>query len=354
MAVAVDKEKAQRFARKLLDIYTGSVLTQLIDIGAGTGLFEAATAGGTSEEIATRAGLNERYVREWLGAMTTGGLVVHDSAAGTYSLPAEHSLLLTPGSPRNLAPMGQLLDNLVMHLPSIAGCVRHGGGIPESAYWPELHAGLDVIWRAIYDEQLVSGFLGLDLRILERLESGCRVADVGCGTGHAVNVMAKHFPKSEFVGFDTSSPAIAKAIEESRSLGYRNAHFEVLDVGQLPTEPGFDLITAFDVIHDLAHPHGALRRIAKALRPAGIFLMMEFKFSSHPDRNVGNPFAPLYYGLSLLHCVPVSLAEAGTGLGVIWGTERARKDLAEAGFSEVALYDSPRPQNCVYICRTGD
>ena len=349
----VDQERVKAAAAGLLGIYTGSILTQLIELGTTTGLLEATVAGGTSKEISRRAGLQERYVREWLGGMTTGGLVSYDAESGSYTLPAEHALLLTKGSPRSLAPLSGLLDGLVRHLPAITECFQRGGGVPESAYWPEFSTGLDGTWRTIYDHQLVDGFLSIDPLIVERLESGCRVADVGCGTGHAVNVMAQRFPKSEFVGFDSSAAAIARAVAESRASGCRNAHFEALDIAQLPSDPGFDLVTAFDVIHDLADPFGTLRRIAQALRAGGAFLMVEFKFSSHLEKNLGNPFAALYYGVSLLHCMPVSLEEGGAGLGVLWGTERTREALAEAGLGEVTLHDSPRPQNCVYICRKG-
>lgn len=348
---AIDQTKVKEFAGRLLNVYTGSALTQLIELGTRTGLFESAAEGGTSEDIAQRAGLNERYVREWLGSMTTSGIVTYDAPSKTYSLPAEHALLLRKDSPRTLAPMSTLLDTLVRHLPRLAECFRDGGGVPESAFWPDFSIALDDIYRPIYDAQLVDGMLGLDPRIIDSLDRGIRVADVGCGTGYVVNLLAKRFPRSEFIGFDSSAESVATAIEECRAFGSRNVHFEVLNVAELPVEPGFDLITAFDVIHDLADPHGTLRRIAAALRPSGVFFLYELKFSSHVEKNMGNPFAALYYGISVLHCMTVSLAEGGAGLGIVWGIEKAKEALTGAGFQDISVHDAPRPQNCVYVCR---
>jgi SAM-dependent methyltransferase len=130
-----------------------------------------------------------------------------------------------------------------------------------------------------------------------------------------------------------------------------NATFEVMDAASLPVEPHFDLILAFDTIHDLAAPGAVLGRIRDALAPDGAFLMIEYKFSSKVDENVDNPFAPLMYGVSLLHCTPVSLANGGPGLGAVMGEQKARELLAEAGFSDITVKDSPRPQNYMLLCR---
>lgn len=142
-----------------------------------------------------------------------------------------------------------------------------------------------------------------------------------------------------------------KAAAEARDFGLSNARFEVLDVTQLPPEPPFDLIVAFDAIHDQVAPATVLRRVSDALARGGTFLMIDFKFSSNLEENVGNPFAPLYYGISVMHCMTVSLAAGGAGLGTMWGIQLAQRMLAEAGFTSVEVADSPRPQNCIFICR---
>ena len=133
-------------------------------------------------------------------------------------------------------------------------------------------------------------------------------------------------------------------------MGLSNTTFDVADVTNLPSQTKFDLITAFDAIHDQKSPDIALRGIYRALAPKGTFLMIEFKFSSQVEDNVKNPFAPIYYGISLMHCMPVSLAVGGKGLGAVWGEQTARQFLADAGFKTVKVIDTPRPQNCIFVC----
>jgi ubiquinone/menaquinone biosynthesis C-methylase UbiE len=342
----------KQFAQKLLGIYTGSVLTQMIDIGYRTGLFEASRQGpATSEVLSERAGLHERYVREWLGAMTTSGIYQYDADTKEYTLPAEHVILLTGGTARNLSPISRLVDELGEQIPTLAERFRDGAGIPYEAYRPHFTHSLDDTWRRIYDEQLVDGFLGGFAALTAALEKGMRVLDIGCGTGHAINVLAQEYPHSTFVGYDLAADAIAQAQVEATQMGLSNADFAVMDVTDFPTEPPFDLIMAFDTIHDLAAPEAVLRRIRQALAPAGAFLMIEFKFNSTVEGNIGNPFAPMYYGISLLHCTPVSLASGGPGLGAVWGEQTARQLLTEAGFKDITIADTPRPQNYMFLCR---
>jgi len=266
-------------------------------------------------------------------------------------LPPEHAALLTGPTARNLAPMSQLLTHFGQHLPRLAECFRHGGGIPYAAFRPGFTTAMDDAWRRIYDEQLIDGFLGPVDGLHDRLRTGIRAADIGCGTGHAVNLIARAFPRSTVVGYDIAPDAIARATAEAREMGLPNAHFEVLDVTRLPPEPRCDLITAFDTIHDQVAPAEVLRRASDALAPGGIFLMVDMKFASDVADNLANPFAPLYYGISTMHCMTVSLAEGGAGLGTVWGEQLARRLLAEAGFTSVEVLDSPRPQNCIYVCR---
>jgi ubiquinone/menaquinone biosynthesis C-methylase UbiE len=173
---------------------------------------------------------------------------------------------------------------------------------------------------------------------------------VGCGTGHAMNLLAREFPASRFQGYDIAEDAIEAARAEAKQMGLSNVNFETCDVAGFPSEPKYDLITAFDAIHDQKSPDSVLRSVQRALAPGGIFLMVEFKFSSRVEENMKNPFAPLYYGISLMHCMPVSLALGGKGLGTVWGEQTAREYLAEAGFTTVKMVDAPRPQNCIYVC----
>ena len=340
------------FANKLLEHYTGAMLTKMIDIGYDTGLFEASRAGpATSEELAKRAGLKERYVREWLGAMVTGGIYRYDAKTRRYELPEEHAALLTGQSAQNLSPHAKMLEHFGTHLTRIKACFREGGGIPYSAYRPVFTQCMDDVWRRIYDQMLVPGFIGGVPGLTQSLERGIAVLDVGCGTGHAVNVLAQRFPQSRFAGYDIGEDAIDAARKEAGEMRLVNARFEVQDVAALPRQPKFDLITAFDAIHDQKDPDAVLHGIRGALTESGTFLMVDFKFSSRVEENVGNPFAPIYYATSLMHCMPVSLAVGGKGLGTVWGEQTAREMLKTAGFTSVEVLDTPRPQNYMFVCR---
>ena len=352
MEPKLDRQRVQDFARKLFGHYTSGILTLLVHIGHQTGLFEAAATGpGTSREIADRAGLNERYVREWLAAMATGGIVEYNPASGAFTLPPEHAACLTGTSSRNLAAGSQSLPMLGKRLPRVIESFRNGGGVSYSEYRPDFTEAMDASWRLLYDGLLIKSFLPAAKGLPERLKAGIRVADIGCGTGHAVNVMAHEYPASRFVGYDFGEDAIARARAEAREMGLGNTRFEVLDVTQLEPEPKFDLITSFDAIHDQRDPAAVLRRIAGALAPDGIYFMMEPKASSRLEENIGNPFAPYIYGMSVLHCMTVSLAEGGAGLGTAWGEQLARRMLGEAGFGSVEVTDAPGPQNSIYVCR---
>ncbi len=354
MAAELDRKRVQEFARKLFGHYTSGILTLMVDIGHKTGLFEALARGpATSADLAKRAGLEERYVREWLGAVVTGGVVDYVPASETFALPAEHAVCLTGGSSRNLAPSSQVLAMLARRLDRVAGCFRSGGGVPYSEFRPDFTEYQDAAWRLLYDGLLIKGFLPLAKGVPERLQAGIRVADVGCGTGHAVNLMARAYPASTFVGYDIGADAIARAQEEAREYGLTNTRFEVLDVTRLPHEPAVDLITSFDAIHDQRDPATTLQRIAGALEPGGIYLMLEPRAATRLEENVGNPFAPYIYGMSVLHCMTVSLAEGGTGLGTAWGEDKAREMLRDAGFTGVEVFEAPGPQNNIYICTIG-
>jgi SAM-dependent methyltransferase len=251
----------------------------------------------------------------------------------------------------NVAPVSALVPFLGTLAPRVLQAFRAGGGVPYEAYRPEFTELMDDGWRRIYDDALLGGIIPAVPGLPARLEAGARVADVGCGTGHAINLMARAYPASTFVGFDISQDAIARAEVEAREMGLRNATFEVRDVARLAVDAAFDVVWAFDSIHDQAHPAAVLRGVRTALAPDGLFAMLDIRGTSDVGEDIRNPFAPFYYGVSVLHCMTVSLAEGGTGLGTMWGERVARRMLAEAGFTSVEVVDSPRPQNIIYICR---
>lgn len=355
METAIEQARVEAFAQELFGHYTGGIVSLMIDIGHDTGLFEAAAEGpATSEGLAERAGLEERYVREWLGSLTTAGVFTHDPETDTYTLPPEHALLLTGESSSNVAPWSGMISVFGSRARQIADCFRHGGGVPYSDFRPDFTELMDGLSRMKYDDLLLTHYLPSAPGLVGRLEDGIRVADIGCGTGHAVNVMARAYPASTYVGFDIAEDAIEKARKEAAAWGLENVRFEVLDVTELPAEPPFDLITAFDAIHDQAAPDVVLRRAHDALTPDGTFLMLDIDAASSVDENLEHPFAPFLYGVSVLHCMTVSLAEDGAGLGTVWGRQLATRMLREAGFTDVQVHDGPDedPVNCLYVCRS--
>ncbi|MEJ2856348.1 MULTISPECIES: class I SAM-dependent methyltransferase [unclassified Saccharothrix] len=347
---AIDERRVEEFAGTLFDTIGRSLLTLMIDLGHRTGLFTAAARGpATSAELADRAGLSERYVREWLAALVTGGVFEHED--GVYTLPAEHALCLTGGGSANLAPFSQVTALLSANLDHVETAFRTGGGVPYELFRPRFTAVMDSLSRGYFDGQLLTGVLPLT-GLAGRLAEGIRVADVGCGTGHAVNLLARAFPASEFTGYDIAADAVDLARAEAADLGLTNARFEVRDAVSLPADPPLDAVFAFDAVHDQADPAGLLRAVHNALRPDGTFVVFDVKASSDLAEDVANPVAPMLYSFSVLHCMTVSLAAGGAGLGTMWGERVARRMLSEAGFDVVAVHDAPDdPVDCIYVCR---
>ena len=352
MPETVDRASVKEFANRLLDIYAGGFLTYMIEIGEATGLFTAAVEGpASSVQLAERAGLSERHVREWLGAMVVSGIFDYQPESAAYSLPPEHATCLTGSSAYNMAPRALGLSRLGKVVPQVIDTFRRGGGVPYADYMPDFTDLMDALGRHRYDNLLVSVYLGLVPGLLERLAGGISVADIGCGSGHVPNLMGQAFPRSSFVGYDMSDTGIAVATSEADSMSLANVRFELLDLVQLPEEPKFDLITAFDVIHDQARPAEVLAHVSRALAPSGTFYMFDIRASSRLEENIPNRMAPYMYSVSVLHCMQVSLAYDGAGLGTCWGEQLARRMLADAGFGSVQTFEPPLdPINLLYLC----
>jgi 2-polyprenyl-3-methyl-5-hydroxy-6-metoxy-1,4-benzoquinol methylase len=349
----IDRERSKEFMMRMMDMLNGGAIVHMVSLGNRTGLFDAMSGlePSTSAQIATVAGLNERYVREWLGAMVTGGIVEHDGDKGTYLLPAEHAAALTTAAgPRNLSTMAKMLASMTQVEPEVADCFRNGGGVAYDQF-PEFHQLQREASGAVQDATLVKVVIPLVEGIPEKLEGGIEVADVGCGAGHAVNLMAQAFPNSQFHGFDFSEEAVEMGRIEARSMGLSNAVFQALDVAQLD-EPGrFDFITTFDAIHDQARPEVVVAAISSALKDDGTWLCVDIAGSSHVHNNLDHPMGPFFYTMSTMHCMTVSLAYDGEGLGAMWGEERAREIFTDSGFSDIEVRRVPGDSvNNYYIC----
>ena len=353
-ATVADPAAAEAFAERMVGVLNDACLALMTSIGHRAGLFDAMSGlpPATSAEIADAAGLQERYVREWLGAMVTGRVVDYDPAGRTYRLPPEHAASLTRAAgPANLAVQAQYVPGLAAVEEPLLRCFRDGGGVPYSEYGALMQVVAEDTGN-VYDAALIEGIVPLVGGLPERLAAGVEAADVGCGSGHAVNLLARAFPASRFTGFDISEEALAAARAEAGRLGLANARFEVRDAAGLGAEGRFDLITAFDAIHDQAAPAEVLAGIARALRPDGVFLMVDIRASSNLEDNIDSPFGPFLYTVSTMHCMTVSLAQGGVGLGTVWGEQRAEQMLRAAGFGsiEVAHLDED-PVNTYYVAR---
>ena len=328
---------AEEFAERMLRTMNEAALALMVSVGHRTGLFDvmAEMPAATSAEIAAKAELDERYVREWLAVMTTGRIVRHDAEAGAYWLPAEHAAWLTRAAGmRNLATGMQYIGLMAQVEDQIVECFRHGGGVPYSAF-PRFQAVMAEDSGAVHDATLIDGTLPLVPGLTGRLIDGIDVADVGCGSGHAVNLMAGAFPRSRFTGFDVSDTGLAAARTEAEQSGLANARFEQRDAARLGETARFDLITTFDAVHDQAWPDLMLAGIAQALRPGGVYLCADIRASSRLSENLDHPLGPFLYTVSCMHCMTVSLAESGMGLGTMWGEQKARAMLSGAGFTSI-------------------
>ena len=346
-AMGKDEVNAQ-----LSGIINGAALTLCLSIGHRTGLLEtmAHLPPSRSDEIAAAAGLQERYVREWLNAMTMGRLITFEPCSSTYLLPADVAAAVTAAAgPRNysftaqyLSILGAVEDDIVEHFKS-------GGGVAYDRY-PTYQAIRAEKSAAFFDSSLISDVLPLVPGLTDRLRAGVVVADVGCGHGHAICVLAKAFPNSSFIGLDLSTDVIAKARETATQLGLHNASFEAVDIATM--RGAFDVVMAFDVIHDLAQPRVVLEAIRASLRPDGVFLCADFAGSSSVEDNVALPLAPWFYTVSLMLCMTVSLADGGEGLGNMWGEQRAVEYLSRAGFTVAEpVHLAADPQGVYYVCR---
>ena len=347
-------DTTEEFAAKIAASIDSASQAILLSIGHQTRLFDtlADLPPATSSQIADAAGLDERYVREWLGGVVSGQIVDYDPATQTYSLPPHRAAVLTHAAgPDNLARVAQFIPLLGEVEQKIIGCFHNGGGLPYSDY-PRFHTLMAEMSGQVFDAALVDVILPMAEGLTERLRAGADVADIGTGSGHAINVMASAFPASRFTGIDFSDEGLGVGRAEAKRLGLTNATFVAKDVAALDSAQTYDVITVFDAIHDQAQPARVLENIYDALRPGGTLLMVDIKASSRLEDNVGVPLASYLYTVSTMHCMSVSLGLDGAGLGTCWGHQLATSMLADAGFTQVSIREiESDPFNNYYIAR---
>lgn len=340
------------FDKKLVEIMNNAALALMISVGHRTKLFDVISeiSPASSEMISQKASLDERYVREWLGALVTSDIIDYDAKNNLYSLSSERADLLTRNGSFNFAASMQFIPSMGQVEDEIIHCFENGGGVPYESY-TRFHQIMAEESAQTVVSELIGSILPVVPNLTKRLDDGISVLDVGCGSGKAINLMAKTFQKSSFTGYDFSVEAINNAKKESQDLGITNTAFERKDVSQFDGDDcKFDLITAFDAIHDQANPAKVLQNIHDSLKDDGVFLMQDIAGSSYLENNKDLLLAPFMYTVSCLHCMTVSLAQNGAGLGAMWGKETALEMLKHAGFSNVEVKELPHdPINYYYI-----
>ncbi|WP_115787327.1 class I SAM-dependent methyltransferase [Arthrobacter silvisoli] len=337
---------------RLLDILNDGAIALLTGLGCQTGLFDtlAKLPAASSTLIADAAGLNERYVREWLGGMVTAGFVRYEPDDGSYVLRDEYRPVLSGTGPENLAPTIQYLPLLAQVAPKIERAFRDGGG-PDYDDYPGFHHVMAANSAVVNDSALLEAIIPLSGQA-GSLRTGISVADIGCGEGRALNLLAAAYPASGFIGYDFSAEALEAATAEAGQRGLSNVRFELQDVATLEEKQRFDFITAFDAIHDQADPARVLRNIRAALTPGGTFLMVDINASSRLDENTALPWGSFLYAISTFHCMAVSLGQDGAGLGTAWGRQLAVSMLREAGFADITVQElEGDPFNAYYLAR---
>jgi ubiquinone/menaquinone biosynthesis C-methylase UbiE len=353
---AFDRDRAEAFSGALLETLNHGALCLMMSIGHRTGLFDAMRDAppGSSEEIARAAGLNERYVREWLGAMVTARVVEIDGE-GRFRLPEEHAAFLTrKAGADNLSLFSQYVAVLGSVEDAVVECFRLGGGVPYERF-SRFHAVMAEDSGQSVLSVLESHIVPLVAGLRERLNRGIRVLDLGCGSGKVMVELGALYPKSSFLGYDLSSEAIAAARESASRRGLSNVTFAERDLSDfdVTAEPGSaDFVTTFDAVHDQARPLALLRGIARTLADDGVYLMQDIKGSSYVAKNLSHPIGTFLYTVSCMHCMTVSLAQGGEGLGAMWGEEKTREYLSTAGFGRVEKHElSHDIQNNWYVVR---
>jgi SAM-dependent methyltransferase len=333
MATAVNEAKLQEFIGKVVGDVGSAMSAALVIIGDKLGLYRAMAAAGpvTPAELAKRTETTERYVREWLNAQAAGGYVTYDPASGQYTLPPEQALALADDtSPAFVPGLFQVTQAMWNGQPKIEDNFRSGKGLEWGHQHPCLFEGTERFFRSGYIGNLTSSWLPALDGVVQKLEAGAKVADVGCGLGASTIIMAQAFPKSRFFGFDYHEASILLAQERARAakVGDR-VTFQVAKSTEFPGKD-YDLIAHFDCLHDMEDPVGAARWARQAIAPGGKWMIVEPFASDKPEEN-HNAVGRVFYSASTMLCVPHSLAHRGPALGAQAGEARLRDVIVKGG-----------------------
>lgn len=353
---AIDPEALKSYAKLVFGALGGAMTSAMIYLGDRLGLYHALAGAGpvTSRDLASRTGLDERWLREWMHQQGAAGVLAH-RGDGRFELPAEGALVLADEAhPANGVGFFAQLPKMLALAEKLPESFRTGVGLPYDAMGPEGAAGIERGLAPWFRALLVPFALPRVPGAVERLREGALVADVGCGAGVALLEMAKAFPESHFHGWDISQHALARAEAKRKEGGLANARFHDALVDPLPQDGRFALVTTFDCLHDMTDPKGVIGQIRRALRDDGIWFVADIKAQPTYERNVEkNPMAAMMYGTSVLTCMSSALSEpGGAGLGTLGLHADLARDLAEsAGFTRFEILDLGHPVNAFYVVR---
>jgi SAM-dependent methyltransferase len=333
-----DPAKLEQFMHKMVGDMAAAMSGSLVITGVKLGLYGKLAEMGptTSRELADRLNLDERYVREWLSAQAASEFVDYDALSGRFSMnPEQKMALANEDSPVYVAPAFELIASGYIDEPKITDAFQSGAGFGWHEHHECLFRGCEKFFRPGYRANLVSAWLPALDGVVEKLEQGAKVADIGCGAGASTIVMAAAFPKSAFFGFDYHDKSVERAREAAHEAGYLpNVRFEVASAKEAPGDE-YDLVCTFDCLHDMGDPVGAARHVHDMLKADGTFMIVEPMAGDSLSENL-NPVGRMYYSASTMICTPGSRAqEVGLALGAQAGEARMREVLTQAGFSSV-------------------
>src|SRR3954467_11892881 len=351
--VAIDGQKLEQFVFRAVDEVGATLNSALVVMGDKLGLYKALAGAGplTPDELASRTGVAERYVREWLNAQAAGGYVEYDGAAGTYTLPPEQAVALADEtSPAFLPGFFQVALGSVIDSPRVTEVARSGEGVGWHEHNHDVFDGIERFFRPGYNANLVPSWLPALDGVVEKLERGASVADIGCGHGSSTILMAQAFPSSTFVGTDYHEGSIETARQRAKEAGVADrVRFEIASASDHPGGP-YDLVTMFDCLHDMGDPVGAARRVRQTLAEDGTWLIVEPRAGDRGEDNL-NPVGRAFYGFSTFLCTPASLSQdVGLALGAQAGPARIRDVVCGGGFTRFRQA-AETPFNLVFEAR---
>jgi SAM-dependent methyltransferase len=332
----VDANKLQSLVGKMLDDVGAAMSGALVLVGDKLNLYAALVESGplSSDELAKKTGTVPRYVREWCAAQAASGYIEYDAKADRYSMtPEQAALFADPNSPTFFPGMFEIAAAMMRDEPKVSEAFRTGRGVGWHEHDACLFHGTERFFRPGYAANLISSWLPTLPGVVEKLERGAQVADVGCGRGASTLLMAKAYPKSTFAGFDYHQPSIDNAREHARESGLKNIRFERSMSKEFPGT--YDLVAFFDCLHDMGDPVGAAAHVLKSLKHEGVWMVVEPFAGDRTEDNM-NPVGRMFYSASTMICVPASLSqEVGLALGTQAGEARLIDVIKKGGFTRV-------------------